>query len=84
MLLCGIATTFYNGISRTPGDVSLPAVKKKCDPVFKEPLSSKRGNCAPSPLGVVLTNEVKTVFLSETKSTAESVKMPAVCICVKG
>ncbi len=25
MLLCGIATTFYNGISRTPGDVSLPA-----------------------------------------------------------
>lgn len=29
MLLCGITTTFYSGISRTPGDVSLPAEWKQ-------------------------------------------------------
>lgn len=53
MLLCGIATTFYSVINGTPSDTSLcqqsesMCIKvKKCDLVFKKPLSTNREHLA--------------------------------------
>jgi len=96
MLLSGIATTYYSIIDGTPNDVILCQqsesmwikVRKKIWPSIycKKPWSSNWEHLAPSyfshHLGLYLTDEVRRDFLSETKSTAESVKMPAICRCV--